>query len=277
MTPNTNLTSRSKPWLWIAASAFLVALFAFAAACSSSDDDNGDDNGSDSPTATADAAGDDGGGGDDSSGDGSTLGDRIRGISDDYEVVAAKVVYDFTASGAGEDFDTQLTLITRPPSDSRMEFSSDEGTIIAITTSDASYSCVGGVGESFCFDLPVEDSDLATLPFFADFTDVDDIRDIADAEVDLDIAEFDDTIAGEDVNCFRTSGDVAGDVGEGSWCFTDDGILLLASFSGTALGAESTFEMRATSFDRNVSDSDFDPPYDTLDLGDLGELGDLFD
>jgi hypothetical protein len=269
MTPTTNVPSRSKPWLWIAAAAFLFALFAFAAACNS----DGDDGGNDSPTATADAA-DDG----DSGGDGSTLGDRIRDISNDYEVVAAKVVYDFTASGAdGEDFDTQLTLITRPPSDSRMEFSSDEGTIIAITTSDASYSCVGGAGEDFCFDLPVEDSDLGTLPFFADFTDVDEIRDIADAEADVDIDEFDDTIAGEDVNCFRTTGDIDGDVGEGSWCFTDDGILLLASFSGTTLGVESTFEMRATSFDRNVSDSDFEPPYDTLDLGDLEGLGDLFD
>ena len=117
MTPNTNVPSRSKPWLWIAASAFLFALFAFAAACNSDDDDNGDDGGNDSPTATADAADDDDSGGDDDNGgDGSTLGDRIRDISNDYEVVEAKVVYDFTASGAGEDFDTQLTLITRPPS-----------------------------------------------------------------------------------------------------------------------------------------------------------------
>ncbi len=79
-------------------------------------------------------------------------------------MVAAKVVYDFTASGGGEeDLDTQMTLVSRPPSDSRMEFSTDEGTVVAITTSDVIYSCFSGGGEDFCFELPVDEPDADTL------------------------------------------------------------------------------------------------------------------
>jgi outer membrane lipoprotein-sorting protein len=289
MTANKNAPSRSKSWLWIAVSAFLIALLALAAACSSSDDEDVDDGGNDSPTATADANGDGDSNGDDNGdgdgdnngddGDGDSLADRLRDLSDDYEIVEAKVVFDFTSTGGGEDedFDTQMTLISRPPSDTRMEFSTDEGTVIVISTSDASYTCFSGGGEESCFELPVGDSDPNGLPFFGDFTDVDEIRDIVDAEADVDIDEFDDNIAGEDVNCFRATGNVDGDDGETVWCFTDDGILLFSSFNGTVGGVDSTFEMRATSFDRDVSDSDFEPPYDILDLGDLGDLGDLFD
>ncbi len=268
MPTETNAPTRATSWFSLAAAACLIALFALAAACSSSDD--GDDNGDGddgSPTATAvDGDGDD-------DGDGGSLFDRL---SDDYENVEAKVVYDFT-TGDGEDgdFDTEMTLITRPPSDSRVEFQLEGVTVINIVTSDASYSCFSAEGVEYCSS---GDEDTTSLPLFGDFTDVDQIRDIVDDESDVDIDEFDDNIAGEDVACFRTTGDIDGDDGEAVWCFTDDGILLLASFTGTTLGVESRFEMRATSFDRNVSDSDFEPPYDEVDLGDLfDDLGDLFD
>lgn len=296
MANRTNTPSRSKSWLWLAVSAFLIALLALAAACSSSDD-NGDDGDDGGPTTTADANGgngngDDGADGDgngdggdngdadggDSDGDGNSLADRLRELSDDYEAIEAKVVYDFASTGSGEneDFNTEMTLVSRPPNDSRIEFSTDEGTIITITTSDATYSCIGGTGEDFCFELPTDDSGSDTLPFFGDFTDVDEIRDVADDEADVEIDEFDDKIAGEDANCFRATGDIDGDDGEAVWCFTDDGILLLASFSGITGGEEGTFQMRAKSFDRDVSDSDFEPPYDILDFGDFGDLVDPF-
>ena len=278
MAKNANAPSRS--WLWLAVSAFLIALLALAAACSSSDDEDVDDGEADSPAATADANGNGGGDDDgDGNGDSGSLADRLSDLSDEYELVEVKVVYDFATTGESEDddFDTEMTLISRPPSDTRIEFSTDEGTVIVITTSDATYSCFSGGGEDFCFELPADESDPESLPFLGDFTDVDAIRDIIDSEADVSVVEFDDEIAGEDVNCFRATGDIDGDDGEAIWCFTDDGILLLASFSGTTGGVETTFQMQAKSVDRNVSDSDFEPPYDAIDFGDLGDLGDLFD
>ena len=281
MSSETNAPTRTKSWFSIAAAALLIALFALAAACSSSDDDgdNGNGNGDDgSPTATA-ADGDDGDGDGDGNGSGDSIFDRIGELSDDYENIEARVVYDFTAREGpadedGELFDTEMTLISRPPSDSRIEFQIEGVTIVNILTSDASYSCFSAEGLEYCSS---GDGDTTSLPFFGDFTDVDEIRDIVDDEADVDIDEFDDNIAGEDVQCFRATGDLDGDDGDAVWCFTDDGVLLLASFAGTTLGVESTFEMRATDFSRDVSDSDFEPPYDELDIGDLGDFGDLFD
>lgn len=295
MSTETNASTRSLSILSMAAAAFIFAILALAAACSSSDDggngDNGD-NGDESPTATQ-AAGDgdgDGNGDDDPTetpddgdgdgdGDGNSIFDRINDLSDDYENIEAKVVYDFTVTSDEEDgnFDTVMTLVSRPPSDSRVEYELEGTSIISISTSDASYSCFSGDGEDFCVELGTAGFDIAPLPFFGDFTDADQIRDAVDDETDVDVDEFSDNIAGEDVNCFKTTGDIDGDDGEATWCFTDDGILLLSSFSGSTDGVESTFEMRATSFDRNVSDSDFEPPYDEFDLGDIPDIGDIFD
>ena len=91
------------------------------------------------------------------------------------------------------------------------------------------------------------------------------------------VDSFDDTIGGESANCYRSTFDVDDNDGESTICFADNGLLLLQAFSGVSDGEEANFRIEATSVDTNVSDSDFEPPYDVEDLGDLGDLGDLFD
>lgn len=90
-----------------------------------------------------------------------------------------------------------------------------------------------------------------------------------DAE-DVDTSQR--SIAGIDAACFTASGALT-DLGEGEGevCFSDEGLLLY--LSGEADGASSVFE--ATSVSTDVTDEDFEPPYEVIELPDLEDLEDL--
>jgi hypothetical protein len=71
-------------------------------------------------------------------------------------------------------------------------------------------------------------------------------------------------IAGLDATCFPIGGGLA-ELGDGEVCFSNQGILLY--MQSEVAGSTSIFE--ATSASTDVTDEDFEPPYEVIDLGDL--------
>ena len=74
------------------------------------------------------------------------------------------------------------------------------------------------------------------------------------------------SIAGVDATCFTVSGALV-DVGEGEGevCFSDGGLLLY--MRGESAGSSILFE--ATSESTDVTDADFEPPFEILEPPDL--------
>ncbi len=79
-------------------------------------------------------------------------------------------------------------------------------------------------------------------------------------------------IAGVDAACFTAKSDLAGQ-GEGEVCFSDEGLLLY--MSSEVDGASTVFE--ATSVSTDVTDADFEPPYEIIELPDFEDLEGLAD
>jgi hypothetical protein len=270
----------------------LLTLFAVAAACSSGDDNgDGDSDGDSTPTATASPDGDgdgDGNGDGNGDGDGGDSDDLSAILSDlgaDFANSSGKVTYDFAASDGGTDStdltDGEMTLYWRPP-DWRMDMDiSDpvDGEIQStfIVTEDASYICSAADSDGFCFssDL-IGDSDIP-IPFLGFLTEPEGVSDIIAlelADADVDIEESSETIAGVSADCFSVSGTVDDETADAEYCFSDNGLLLRIAFSGD--DASGTFSLEATD-SGDVSDSDFEPPYDVTDLSDLEGLFDDLD
>ncbi len=90
-------------------------------------------------------------------------------------------------------------------------------------------------------------------------------REIAEGVEDVGLVDSSQrTIAGVDATCFTVSSALAG-LGEGEVCFSDDGLLLY--LSSETNGDSSTFE--ATSVSTDVTDADFEPPYEIFELPDF--------
>ncbi len=231
---------------------FLIAVALLAGAlfvaCGSDSDDNGDADSGD-PAAEQPVDGDDDDG--DASGDLNSFADRF-GISE------VKVEYDFASSGVGDDFVGTMTLYSKPPDAWRMDIGSPDGDIVMINNGEVTYMCASEGGEGQCFESPI--SDALGLPFFSIFTDPDGFDDLIDRSPGVDVDQSSREIAGQDATCFSVSG-------AGEFCFRDDGVLLL--MRGPEDG-EAEFSLEATSVSDSVSDSDFEPIYDVLDLGDFG-------
>jgi hypothetical protein len=70
-----------------------------------------------------------------------------------------------------------------------------------------------------------------------------------------------------DATCFTVRSDISG-LGEGEVCFSEEGLLLL--LRSETNGDSLTFE--ATSVSTDVTDADFELPYDILEIPDLGDF-----
>ncbi len=246
----------------------VVALFAGAlfAACSSDGDDNGDAD-SDEPTAEQPIDGDDGDNGD----DGDASGD-LSSFAERFGVSEVKIEYDFTSFDATLDeegnFEGSMTLYWKPPDAWRMDIGTPEGDIALITNGDTTYMCTAAAGEELCLESPAGGI-LDEVPFLSIFTDPDSINDLIDTSPGVDVVESSREIAGQDATCFTFSGDIDGEMGAGEICFRDDGVLLLMRIVGSDGDADAEFSLEAISVSDSVSDEDFDPIYEVLDLGDL--------
>ena len=248
--------SRARRLLILMIGAIALLGLVAAAACSS-DDDGGDGGDSGDPLATMG----DGGGG---NGDGDSLA-NLAAFGGEYDSFTGKVTYDTTNFLGNESGFSSMTIYQKDGS-SRFDISSADGEIIFISTPDATYSCT----ENQCLKFPADDETAsASVDAFAGFFSADAITagidEIPDG-VDFDVTS--ETIAGVDATCFRYSGDLdptqAGDEG-GEFCFSQGGLLLRLAFEGAA----ESFGFEATSASEDVSDSDFEPPYEVTDLSDI--------
>ncbi len=258
-----------RPWrlLDLALGAGLAAILVGLAACGG-DDSGGDNKNTAGATRTAGATGGEstkapGGSTTSSAGDGSGGGGgtKLKELSKDWSQVTAKVSYTFGSTSQNKTTDTAMTFYSRPP-DSRIDYDlGNDSQSIFISSGGKNYVCTKQKDVGTCFASPSSDSS-SPLPFFGDFADPDTIDKTIAGLAGVSIDTFDDKIAGQSVHCFKASGNLANESGETSWCFTDDGVLLSASFSGN----NSKFEMKATEFSKSLSDKDFEPPFTVTDI-----------
>lgn len=289
---SANDSAPAKRWRLLLApfAALLIAALALAAACGGDDSgDDGGDDGNGEPTAT-EPAGDNGdgsddgddngddGNGDDNGDDGDDSGslDDLRNLTGEFGEFSGRVTYDFTTDAEGVQVAGSMTIYSDGDR-SRFEYTAEGSTIIGITTPDATYSCTSFGGQGFCFEGEGDETG-DDIPFVEDFADPDDLDDqFDDFGDDVEVSRSSEEIAGRDGECYTVTGDLGNDQGSAKYCFDPgDGILLLSSWMSNA---GETFEMRATEISGDVSDSDFEPPYELFDLGDLPDLeglGDMF-
>jgi hypothetical protein len=180
--------------------------------------------------------------------------------------VIAKVTYQFTSEADGGAINVDWVLVQRPP-DSRFEFAStvegEEVRTIIINAGGESYLCTSAGGFETCLVTDIAETEAQTAPL-APLFDVP--QDLAAATAGVNLIDMSKrSIGGLDASCFAVRSDIAG-LGEGEICFSDDGLLLLLRSDTNG----DSFSFEATSVSTDVTDADFEPPFDVIDLGDLG-------
>lgn len=246
-----------------------VALLAIlAAACDGGGDGGGTTPQTDETPAVGETPAADGGDEGDGSGDGG-LADLEALASVAAGEVTAKVTYEFTSEADGEAIKVEWVLVQRPP-DSRFEFASTEGgeevRTIIINAGGQSYICTSAGGQENCLASEATET-VAQTALLDPLFDVP--RELSEGASDVGLVDrAQRTIAGVDATCFTVSGGLVA-LGEGEMCFSDEGLLLL--LRSEAAGASFTFE--ATSVSTDVTDSDFEPPYDIFELPGLNLPG----
>jgi len=238
----------------VAALALLVALLA---ACGSDSGGGktpaaGDTPSSGNTPASGQTPTDGNGGG----GDGG-LSDLERLASQAAEEFTGKITYGITTEAGGQTTEQEWTLAQRPP-DSRFEIVSNEGgqesRTIVIQTAEKSYVCTSAGGNEVC--LESDQTDQYTGLFDPIFDAPQSIVQDIDTLGLGDQSERD--IAGLHANCFSYS--LAG--AESETCFSDEGLMLYLH-TGSA-GSSFTYEAKSASTD--VSDADFEPPYEIIEI-----------
>ena len=229
-----------------------MAAIALSLAACGGDDEKTSDDSDNEPTATSDS-------GNNNASPTEEAGDDPAGLfrsrAGDHETVSGKVAYTLSSTGGGA---SSMTLYSKGDK-SRIDLTGDDGSVtIIIETADTSYVCSA--------DQCIESSSLGAglVDAFSGLFDASAISEAAAGVAGVDIDTFEEDIAGLDAQCFTiSSGSVAGQgEGEATWCFADDGLLLRATFSGG--GQESSLE--ATEVFRDLSDADFEPPYEVVEL-----------
>ncbi len=247
-----------------------VGLLAFAAvACSGGGDGGGTSQNGDTPGADGGNGDGDGNGDGNGNGNGNGNGEELSGLgalaAASAEGIVAKITYKITTEEGGETTEGEWVLVQRPP-DSRIEISSTEAgeefRTIIITAGGKSYLCFDLGGEESCLVSEEEEAgdEASPLDMLFDIPSA-----IAEGTEGLDIGDASQRkIAGLDATCFTIGVGLAA-LGEGEVCFSDGGLLLY--MQSEIAGSSSTFE--ATSVSTDVTDSDFEPPFEVIDLGDL--------
>jgi hypothetical protein len=227
-----------------------VLLVALLAACKSDSKGGKTPTSDETPEATdtPDGGGDGGGGG---------LQDLERLASEAAGDFTGKITYGITTEAGGQTTEQEWTLAQRPP-DSRFEIVSNEGgqesRTIVIQTAEKSYVCTSGGGSEVCLESDQTDqyTGLFDPIFDAPKSIVQDIDTLGLG----DQSERD--IAGVHANCFSYS--LAG--AESETCFSDEGLMLYLH-TGSA-GSSFTYEAKSASTD--VTDADFEPPYEVVTI-----------
>ena len=136
---------------------------------------------------------------------------------------------------------------------------------IFIIAAGESYICVSGGGQETCFATEAAATEAQTVlldPLF------DVPREVSEGVSDVSIVNRSQrTIAGVEATCFTVSGGLIA-LGEGEICFADDGLLLF--LRSETNGDRVTFEAMSVSTD--VTDADFEPPYEIFALPDFEDF-----
>ena len=215
--------------------------------------------------ACGDGGGDEDG---DDGGDSTGLQDLEALASRASGEVIAKVTYRFTTEAGGQVIEGERVLVQRPP-DSRFEFGSTVGGVefrrIIISAGGEFYLCASSGGEGACLTSNIAETEAQTA-HLAPLFDVP--RELAEEAGGVDLLDTSErSIAGVDATCFTVRSDISG-LGEGEVCFSEEGLLLL--LRSETNGDSLTFE--ATSVSTDVTDADFELPYDILEIPDLGDF-----
>jgi outer membrane lipoprotein-sorting protein len=243
--------------------ALLALMLAFVAGCKSSKKDSG---GEKTPAAaespSADKTPTDGGDGGDGGGGDGDLQDLEQLASEAASGVTAKVTYKYTSEAGGQTTESEWTVAQRPP-DSRYEIVSSEGgaetRTIVIVTPDNSYICISGGGSETCLKSKTDETQAQTAPFAPLFDVPRTIAEDISGVGAVDKSERD--IGGVHATCFSADTAALGG-GASEVCFSDEGILLyLKSEAGG-----SSFTIEATAASTDVTDADFEPPYEVIEL-----------
>jgi hypothetical protein len=184
---------------------------------------------------------------------------QFSGLSDKFAQANFKATFDVKSTG-GTQGDFSGTLIMYKKGDLlREDFQSESAgtttTATYITTPDKSYVCspASQAGESdTCFAAATQAGEGAGQ-IVADLEKV-----LTDSSLEV-VSTSTRNIAGEDADCYTIRS--SGLDGEAEICLSKEAVPLYTK--STAQGAESTLE--ATAFSREVSDSDFQPPYPITD------------
>lgn len=254
-------------WLFLLLALLAGLTLAFGAACGGGDDDDDDDGGS--ATATEEADGeetpDEGDGEetdeptDEPTDEGADAFQDLLNLGEGIDAVTGQITYEFSTTSAGTTTTSTMTYYMAPPN-SRVDFETGGAVIIAITKPDISYSCTESGGQGLCFEGEGGTGE-SLLPIVEQWTDAEQLGAYLDALGDADVDIFDDTIAGQDASCYTVTGNVGGEV-TSTFCFSDSGLMLLASNESAGSG----YEMRAIEASDDVDDSVFEPPYEILTI-----------
>jgi hypothetical protein len=174
---------------------------------------------------------------------------QLRDLAGKWSGVSGKVTYTLT-NAAGD----ANVVVTRQSGNSRIDHTLADRTTTVIVLSDVGYSC-STLGNT-CASLPVDQAKESAgfIPFVGSLADSDSLEAIIAGSSGVEGASG-RNIAGRDTACIKISGDLGGIPGPGTFCFSDDGLLLYIGLEGTA-----AFEMTARNIEE-AQESDFEPPY----------------
>ena len=254
----------NKTWSWLFAVLGVTVAVALLLVAACGGDDEKTDEGGGEPTATRESGdGDETPTPDSGDGDGGDAASDLSALAADYGDFTGVVKYE-TSRFEGDSF-TSMTIY-KDGSLSRVDYVGAVGSGSFITNEDGSFVCAENQCIQFSAGQGVDPT--AALTAFISAESVQ--KAYGDVPEGVDVEKSSEEIAGVDATCYKYSGDIdESAVGDesGEICFSESGLLLRLDFSGTSGGGK--FE--AVEAEEGVSDTDFEPPFDVVDLGELGQ------
>ena len=262
-------------WLFILLAMF-AALTLLVAACGGDDDD--DDSSDDEATATESAETEDEEEDEetedaeqtpeedeDEDEDGDDASAELDELVQDYESFTGHVSYDITELTGSDATGLSSMSFYQKDGKQRVDIEDDMGTSTFITTAEDIYLCAEGQCIKYATDDPTADLGLGLFSGLLSAEAVADQFDIPDG---VTLVKSSETIAGIDGDCYDAVGDLDPDQSgneTGKICFSEEGLLLSLDFEA----AGESYSLIATEASTDVSDSDFEPPFDVVDLSEL--------
>lgn len=243
-----------------AVTAAILMLLLITAACGGDDEKKTDEptakDSTGDGTGTPEATDESGGAGGDGASD-------LSALAAEYGDFTGVVKYE--TSGFEGDAFTSMTIY-RDGALSRVDYEGADGSGSFITNADGAFIC----GDNQCIKYPLGeglDPTAALTSFLSAESIQESFGDIPDG---IDVEKSSEDIAGTDATCYTYSGDLdeteAGDE-SGEVCFAESGLLLRLDFTGGS--GSGSFE--AVEASEEVSNADFDPPFEVVDLSELGQ------